>query len=123
MTGGRAVAGNPYFAPDAPEGDVARTSDATRQWPTARSMPLARPGLSAVPLDENVAIYDEIGQVLVMLNQSASAVLERCDGATTFEKIVSDLAQHHSEDVDTVREDVWHTLRKLASIGLVAEAL
>ena len=82
---------------------------------------MARPDLSAVPLDDNVAIYDEVGQALVMLNLSASAVLERCDGATTFEAMVRDLAEHHKEDVDTVREDVRYTLRKLASIGLVAE--
>jgi hypothetical protein len=85
-------------------------------------LPRARPDLSAVPLDDNVAIYDEVGHVLVMLNASASAVLERCDGASTFEMIVSDLAEGHGADVDTVREDVRRTLRKLASIGLVADA-
>jgi predicted deacylase len=85
-------------------------------------MPLARPGLSAVPLDDNVAIYDEVGHVLVMLNASASAVLERCDGQSTFEAIVAELAEDHDADLDTVREDVRQTLRKLASIGLVADA-
>jgi hypothetical protein len=75
-----------------------------------------------VPLDENVAIYDEVGQVLIMLNPTAAAVLERCDGAATFEMIVNSLAADHDEDVDTVRQDVWHTMRKLASIGLVVEA-
>jgi hypothetical protein len=97
------------------------SSDDERQWPTPTSIPVARPGLSAVPLDENVAIYDEVGHVLVMLNPSASAVLEHCDGTTTFEVMVRELAERHGADVDTVRGDVRHTLRKLASIGLVAE--
>ncbi len=74
-----------------------------------------------MPLDDNAAIYDEVGHVLVMLNASASAVLERCDGATTFEMIVMDLAGDHDADVEVVREDVRRTLRKLASIGLVAD--
>jgi hypothetical protein len=72
-------------------------------------------------LDDNVAIYDEVGQVLVMLNATASAVLDCCDGSTTFDAMVTQLAQLHSTSVDSIREDVRRTLRKLASLGLVSE--
>jgi hypothetical protein len=91
------------------------------EWPTPGSMPRARPGISSTQLDDNVAIYDEVGQVLVMLNATASAVLDCCDGSTTFDAMVAQLAQRHSTSVDSIREDVRRTLRKLASMGLVSE--
>jgi hypothetical protein len=91
-------------------------------WPVDDSKPSARPDISTVPLDDNVAIYDEVGQVLVMLNPSASAVLERCDGVMPFSAIVAELAEDHGEQIDIVRQDAWRTVRKLASMGLVAEA-
>jgi hypothetical protein len=89
------------------------------EWPTDQSMPSTRANLSSMQLDDNVAIYDDVGQVLVMLNPSASAVLDSCDGNTTFETIVSSLAERHGADVGSVREDVWHTMRKLVTIGLL----
>jgi hypothetical protein len=94
----------------------------SQEWPTDRSLPRARPDLSFVPLDDNVAIYDEVGQVLVMLNSSAAAVLERCDGTTTFELLVAGLAVDHAADPQVIRRDTWLTLRKFASMGLVADA-
>jgi hypothetical protein len=115
------MATSPRAARDAAD-DIERQAGLPPEWPASSSTPLARPDLSAVPLDENVAIYDEVGQVLIMLNPSAAAVLDHCDGEMTFEMIVNALAAQHSEDLDTVRDDVWRTLRKLASIGLVAEA-
>jgi len=86
------------------------------------SLPLSRSDISTVELDDNIAIYDEVGRVLVLLNVSAFAVLESCDGATPFKKIVADLAHRYETDLDLVREDVWRTVRKLASMGLVSDA-
>ena len=96
---------------------------AAPQWPHDDSTPASRSDLSKVPLDENVAIYDEVGHLLIMLNSSASAVLDFCDGATTFEQIVAELSTDHTGDVDVIRDDVWQTLRKLASLGLVTDAV
>jgi hypothetical protein len=90
-------------------------------WPSATSLPLARPDISFVPVEGNVAIYDEVGHVLLMLNATAAAVLEMCDGVTPFNAMVSELAEGHAADADAIRDEVWHTVRKLASIGLVAD--
>ncbi|HEY1826862.1 MAG TPA: PqqD family protein [Acidimicrobiales bacterium] len=92
------------------------------EWPDSASRPQARPDLSFVPLDDNVAVYDEVGQVLVMLNMSACAILQASDGQTTFGAIVTQLADDYDSDVDALREDVWRTLRKLSSMGLVTDA-
>jgi hypothetical protein len=92
------------------------------EWPDAASRPKARPDLSFVELDDNVAVYDEVGQVLVMLNLSACAILQASDGRTTFEAIVTQLADDYDSDLEALREDVWRTLRKLSNMGLVTDA-
>ena len=84
---------------------------------SAPSRPARRPGASAVALDDNLAIYDDVGQLLILLNSSAAAVWERCDGSTTVDEMVETLAAAHPDDAAVVGEDVRQTLRKLASWG------
>ena len=76
-------------------------------------------------LDDNVALYDEVGQLLIMLNSSAAAVWNCCDGTTTLDDMVHELAEAHRADaaaLQTIGEDVRLTVRKLAELGLVVEA-
>jgi hypothetical protein len=76
-----------------------------------------------VELDDNVALYDTAGQLLIMLNSSAAAVWERCDGATTLDEMVGKLAEaHRADDAGAIAEDVRLTVRKLAELGLVVDA-
>ncbi len=74
-----------------------------------------------MPLDDNLALYDDVGQLLILLNVAAAAVWTRCDGAATFEEIVADLASSHAGDVDEITQDAWLTVRRLAELGLVDE--
>jgi hypothetical protein len=83
---------------------------------------MARAGLSMVPLGESVALYDDVGGALIMLNAGAATVWDCCDGLTRFEDIVEALMQAHVVTGDSIREDVRRTLRKLSSLGLVIEA-
>ena len=46
------------------------------EWPEAGSVPVRREGASAVELDENVAVYDDVGQLLILLNSSARVGVE-----------------------------------------------
>jgi hypothetical protein len=108
----------PEISGEAPDRDGATLEE----WPTDTSRPRSRPDISTVELDDNIAIYDEVGQVLVLLNASAFAVLESCDGMTPFTRIVAELADHHGAEYQEVRDDAWRTVRKLASMGLVADA-
>ena len=86
------------------------------------SRPVRREGASAVELDDNVALYDEVGQLLIMLNSSAAAVWERCDGTTTLDDMVRELAAaHRRRCAPCIGEDVRQTVRKLAELGLVVE--
>ena len=95
------------------------------EWPDGRSRPMRREGAAAVELDDNVALYDEVGQLLIMLNSSAAAVWNCCDGTTTLDDMVHELAEAHRADpaaLHSIGEDVRLTVRKLAELGLVAEA-
>ncbi len=92
------------------------------EWPVPTSRPRRRDGAPAVPLDDNLALYDNGGQLLILLNVSAAAVWTRCNGDTTFDEIVGDLAQSHEGDLSQIADDAWHTVRKLSELGLLEEA-
>ncbi len=68
--------------------------------------PRRRAGASSVELDDNLAVYDDVGQLLILLNTSAAAVWERCDGVTTVDDMVRALARAHGADADDIAEDV-----------------
>jgi hypothetical protein len=96
-----------------------------REWPDGSSRPCRRDGAAAVELDDNVALYDEVGQLLIMLNSSAAAVWRGCDGSATVDDIAHELARACRADADVERaigRDVRLTVRKLAELGLVEEA-
>lgn len=90
-------------------------------WPEADSVPVRREGASAVELDDNLAVYDDVGQLMILLNSSAGAVWNLCDGSTTVDEIVGALARTYPADAEVIADDVRETLRKLAEIGLVTQ--
>ncbi len=92
------------------------------EWPEAGTRLARRGGLSAVELDDNVAVYDEVGQLLILLNASAATVWELCDGETTLDEMRHALTTAHLGPAAEIAEDVRQTVRKLAELGLVVEA-
>ena len=90
-------------------------------WPQPSSRPLRRSGASAVQLDDNLALYDDVGQLLILLNYTAAAVWKRCDGSTSVEDMARSLSEIHDAAPDVVGEDVRQTVRKLAELGLVED--
>jgi hypothetical protein len=93
------------------------------EWPDRNSVPRRRPGSAGVELDDNLAVYDDVGQHLILLNAGAAAVWERCDGTTSFRDLVAGLTRAHSgESPSAIEEDVWRTVRQLAEMGLVDDA-
>jgi hypothetical protein len=96
------------------------------------TVPRRRAGASTVELDDNLAVYDDVGQLLILLNTSAAAVWEHCDGATTVDDMVRTLVAVHAADgahgsdaadiAADIAEDVRQTVAKLAELGLVVDA-
>jgi hypothetical protein len=91
------------------------------EWPEAGTVPVRREGASAVELDENVAVYDDVGQLLILLNSSAGSVWKLCDGSTTVDEMVEALGEAYPEEAAVIGADVRETLRKLADMGLVSD--
>jgi hypothetical protein len=94
-------------------------ADVEASWPEADSVPVRREGASAVELDDNLAVYDDVGQLMILLNSSAGAVWNLCDGSTTVAAMIRDLAETYPDQASVIGEDVRETLRKLAELGLV----
>jgi hypothetical protein len=90
-------------------------------WPDADSVPVRREGSSGVELDDNIAVYDDVGQLMILLNSSARAVWDLCDGSTTVDGMVRSLAETYPDQAGVIGDDVRATLRRLAEIGLVSE--
>jgi hypothetical protein len=90
--------------------------------PSGVTLPLRRIDASTVELDDNLAVYDDVGQLLILLNTSAAAVWERCDGATPVDDMVRALAASHRADTAEIAEDVRQTVDKLFELGLVVQA-
>jgi len=88
-------------------------------WPEADSVPLRREGASAVELDDNLAVYDDVGQLMILLNSSAGEVWNLCDGSTTVAAMIRELAEKYPDQASVIGDDVRETLRKLAELGLV----
>ncbi|HSZ35686.1 MAG TPA: PqqD family protein [Acidimicrobiales bacterium] len=88
-------------------------------WPEAGSVPVRREGASAVELDDNIALYDDVGQLMILLNSSAGAVWNLCDGSRTVGEMVNELAEAYPVQAEVMGDDVRQTLRKLAELGLV----
>jgi hypothetical protein len=84
--------------------------------------PVQRAGASAVELDENLALYDDVGQLLILLNPSAATVWELCDGTRTVDEMIDALAEAHPEEARVIAGDVRQTIRKLVELGLVGAA-
>jgi hypothetical protein len=56
---------------------------------------------------------------MILLNSSAGAVWNLCDGSTTVAAMIRDLAETYPDQASVIGEDVRETLRKLAELGLV----
>jgi len=91
-------------------------------WPNGDTRLLRQGGSSAVALDDNLALYDEVGRHLILLNTSAATVWELCDGTNTLDEMLAALTRVHPEQAAEVAEDVRQTVGKLAELGLVVDA-
>ena len=92
------------------------------EHPAGGGRPMRRAGCVAVELDDNVALYDDVGQLLILLNPSAAAVWDLCDGETTVDDMVQALTSLHPDQAAEIGGDVQLTVDKLGELGLVVDA-
>ena len=83
---------------------------------------MRRAGASTVELDDNVAVYDDVGQLLILLNTERGGglgALRRHDDGRRHG--ARRLAAAHPDDAAVIGEDVRQTVRKLVELGLVVD--
>jgi Coenzyme PQQ synthesis protein D (PqqD) len=85
-------------------------------------LPVAEAWASTVEFEEKLVIYDGRTHAMLILNVSAGQIWERCDGTRTLDEIVVELSELHRVDPMRVRDDVWSTVAKLASLDLIGDA-
>jgi hypothetical protein len=86
----------------------------------ADAVPVARQHASTLSVAGETVIYDEQEHAMLVLNSSAGEVWARCEGSRTVDDIVAELAAAHGTDCSSIEDDVWQTVCKLASLGLLA---
>lgn len=55
----------------------------------------------------------------LLLNDTAAAAWELCDGQTRVAEIVGAMGELYSASLATIERDVWSALRELQRLGLV----
>lgn len=82
-----------------------------------------RPGLQCQVLDDEAVLYDLANHAVHYLNATAYQIWRWCDQSTTVEDLVNQIASEYADDRADVypelSQDVQHTLRELASNGLI----
>ena len=81
----------------------------------------ARPSLRADlivrAVEDDFVVYDPVSDRTALLNVSAAAVLEFCDGRRSTEEVAVEVARFFSQDLEQVEKDVRATVKQFSSQG------
>ena len=102
---------------------------------TGQSVVAVAPGVTAVPVADELNVFSPATGASVALNASAAAVFlevlsagrdegTRLDGAdaVTVDEVCRTLAERHGVDLRTMTKDVTATLARLAELGVLSVA-
>ncbi len=84
-----------------------------------RRCPKARDGLIFRRIDEDYVVYDPVADITTLLNLSAAAVLDLCDGSHSVSEIASEIAEACGGALDDIRPKVDKSLRDLVMRNLL----
>jgi PqqD family protein of HPr-rel-A system len=86
---------------------------------TTNARPLARPDVSAYPLDDEIVIYTPADGQAFVLNPTAARIWELCDGTRTDAAMAREIAEAYGQDEARVLADVRELIAGLHAAGLV----
>lgn len=90
---------------------------------TRRPRPELRRGVILRQIDEDFAVYDPERDRTLLLNPSAAAILERCDGTRSVEEIAAEIASVFMAEQDGLLAQVEAALSEFAAQGLLEDCL
>lgn len=81
--------------------------------------PVRREGVWLRATGEENAVYDPATGGLHLLNETARAIWELCDGETTVEEMITAICELTGLHPDVVTEDVQRTLAEFEQLGII----
>lgn len=81
--------------------------------------PIRRPGVWLRRAGEENAIYDPLTESLHLLNETALAIWQLCDGETTPDEMVTAICKLFRTSTDEVTEDVNRVLGEFKTAGII----
>ena len=85
----------------------------------ANARPARNPGITLRRSAGEIMLYDETADRVHMLNATAAAIWELCDGQTDEPEMVAAICQLTGLPVEVIEEDVSRLLAEFAKAGLV----
>jgi hypothetical protein len=81
--------------------------------------PRQLPGTRLEQIGSQVLLSDADRGVVLVVNESAAALWELCDGVTTIEEMVTAICEVSAVSLDRARDDVGKTLAEFERAGLI----
>lgn len=89
----------------------------TGREPTLQTAPRQVDGVWLARHEGAHVLHDADGRRLCVVNDTAAALWELCDGTTTVEEMVAAIRQYWSVDTDAATEELVRALTELESVG------
>lgn len=86
---------------------------------TGQVLPPHREGLFVLTCGEDRVVHDDNAKRVYVLNETAALVFERCDGATSLGKVISELREEYDVCEETILRDVNRILRDFRANNLL----
>lgn len=82
-------------------------------------IPSQRPMVRALEVDGEHQLFDEHGEAICVLNETALALWELCDGGTRPDEMIDAICDLCNVDHDIAELDVARTLERLTTVGVL----
>lgn len=79
----------------------------------------ASPAVNAHALDDELVLYDSGANRAYVLNASAASLWQLCNGSSTVDQAIHELADTYNRDLDEVTRDVVEFVRAAREAGLL----
>lgn len=88
----------------------------------ASDKPRVRHGLVSRQVDEELILYDAASDRVLLLNPSAAAVLDLCDGSRSVESIANEIASRYGVERGRARSSVDSALDEFHANGILCSS-
>ena len=81
--------------------------------------PQLNPDLKIQVVDGEAIVLDRNNQRVHQLNETATFIIQRCDGTKSIDQLVAALLDHYDVPADVARGNATETLSKMRVLGIL----